>query len=62
MRRPGSGAHDAAMFPFTGYEATKILVEEHLDDLRAAASPRRPRHTAHRRPAFRHGDRYRWFW
>lgn len=62
MRRRGSGAHAAGMFPFTSYEATKILVEEHLADLRAVTARRRPRPTAHRRPAFRHGDRYRWFW
>jgi hypothetical protein len=30
------------MVPFTSFEATRILVEEHIADLRASAPRRRP--------------------
>jgi hypothetical protein len=30
------------MFPFTSYEATKLLVDEHIAELRASAPRRRP--------------------
>ena len=45
MRRDRAGAHAGRMFPFTNYEATKMLVDEHIDELRRAGRPQaRRRH------------------
>jgi hypothetical protein len=50
MWRSPSEAHDRAMF--LAYDTVKHLVDQRISELR------RTRHT----PAFRQGDRYRWFW
>lgn len=50
MRPGGSGAHDRGMF--TDYGLLKHLIEQRVDELRRTR----------RQPAFRQGDRYRWFW
>jgi hypothetical protein len=44
-----SGAHAVTMFFLPSYEATKVLVDDHVADLRRAASGGRPLHRPHHR-------------
>jgi hypothetical protein len=54
MCRTRSRAHAVAMFPFTSYEAARMLVDEHVDDMRRSAVGRPERPT--RRPRAWRGE------
>ena len=48
MWRTRQGAHARAMFPFTSFEATRMLVDDHIAELRRT-SPTRHRTAKGRR-------------